>query len=103
MADVMFADAATKDIVWEPATSAYIGSEEYYSDDENDPDWNPLYDGESSDSCDESDDCSGSNAGYDSDDLGWCAKASTLNTWEHNIVLRTKVSTRKKFQQRPLV
>ena len=53
--------------------------------------------------CDECDDCSGSYAGYASDDLGWCAKASTLNTWEHDIVLRTKVSRRRKFQQRPVV
>ena len=103
MVDVMFAEAATKDIVWDPATSTYIGSKEYYSDDEDDPDWNPLHDGETSASSDDSDDCSDTNAGYDSDDLAWCANAGTINTWEHKTVLRTKVSRRRKFQQRPLV
>jgi hypothetical protein len=103
LANVMFAEDSTKDIIWDPSTSTFIGCTIYPSDDENDHDWTPSCEGDSSDSAEDSEDYIASDAGYESEDLSWCVNAYTLNTWDHRSRLGAKASKRKKFQQRPLV
>jgi hypothetical protein len=103
LANVMFAEDSTKDIIWDPSTSTFIGCTIYPSDDENDHDWTPSCEGDSSDSAEDSEDYIASDAGYESEDLSWCVNAYTLNTWDHRSRLEAKASKRKKFQQRPLV
>jgi hypothetical protein len=103
MADVMFADAGTKEIVWDPGTGRYIGSQLYLSDDENDSDWTPACTEDGSYSSDDSEDSSGIPLDYDSDDVALCRTACTLNAWANTTSSNTKSSKRRKFQQRPLV
>ncbi len=95
----MFAEDSTKDIVWDPTTSTYIGSTKYLSDDENVHDWTPSCEGDSSSSAEDSEDCIASGAAYESKDLSWCVNACTLNTWDHKSRLGAKASRRKKIHR----
>jgi hypothetical protein len=103
-ADTMFALECNKDIVWKPEMSTYAMCEECVSDDGKDSDWTPI-DLSDETSSDESDvvhvECAGEQ--YDSDDMGWCSTVPTLSTWDIKVELGTKVSTRCKFQLKPLV
>ena len=97
MADLMFTDVGYKDIVWDPRTCKYVGSEMYLSDDEYDSDWTlPITDDGSSSS-------DASEYSSDSGDIALCRRACTLNTRAYQTVLHTKSSKRRKCQQRPLV